>query len=176
MNAVPDKELALTAGELRELLDYDPAIGVFRWRLFRNSGARSGQEAGTVDPKGYIRIKINGVQYMAHRLAWLAARGTWPTGEVDHINSVKGDNRISNLRVATKNQNQHNRKINARHGVGLKGVRVRGDRYEARIAVDGKQLRLGAFDTPEDAHAAYCAAARRYHGAFANDGNINLER
>lgn len=89
---------------------------------------------------------------------------------VDHINGNTLDNRKRNLRIASRSQNQHNRGRNKNNTSGFKGVsRYRG-RWRARITVNWKEIRLGIFDTPEEAFDAYVAAAKEYHGEFANDG------
>lgn len=86
---------------------------------------------------------------------------------VDHKNGNRLDNRRSNLRVATHAENQRNMKRKAANLSGFKGVRRRGNRYIARITANGVTYELGSFRTPEEAHQAYCNAARKYHGEFA---------
>lgn len=88
---------------------------------------------------------------------------------VDHINGNTLDNRRSNLRLATVKENTRNQQINKKNTSGYKGVSwYRKDcKWIARIKVDGKTLYLGSFKNPEDAYAAYCEAAAKYHGAFA---------
>lgn len=157
----------LTAGRLRELLHYDPETGVFT-RLARTSNSiKVGDVAGTADSDGYIQISVDGVLYRAHRLAWLYMTGAWSKGVIDHVNGVKGDNRFANLRPATNAENQQNqRRAQSSNKLGLLGVcRVcrEGKRFKAQIMVDGRQIYLGTFDTPEQAHAAYLAAKRRLH-------------
>ena len=157
----------LTQERLKELLDYDPLTGVFRWRVYRARGARPGSIAGTPNDNGYILIGIDGVVRRAHRLAWLYINGKQPTGLIDHVNGDKTDNRIANLRLATKSTNGANSKTRCDSSIGLKGVYRNRARYSARISCNGTRYRLGTYDTPELAHAAYCAAARRYFGEFA---------
>jgi len=91
---------------------------------------------------------------------------------VDHKNRNGLDNTRSNLRVATPTQNQANRKVQKNNKLGLKGVHAERNKFRAAIRVNGIYHNLGAFDTPEEAHAAYCEAAREYHGEFANSGEI----
>jgi hypothetical protein len=104
---------------------------------------------------------------MAHRLAWLYVHGEWPTGQIDHINGVKSDNRIQNLRPATCAENNRN-VVKSHRSVDLpRGVRRRGKRYEARIRDGERQVHLGSFATPEEASQSYQSAASKLHGAFA---------
>jgi hypothetical protein len=104
------------------------------------------------------------------RLAWAIHNGDWPPLDmyIDHINGIKADNRIANLRLVTPTQNQQNK---AGHGLYPKGVAWR-DRIEnpwlARIRVNGTRINLGSFAAIEEAAAAYREAAIKYHGEFAN--------
>jgi hypothetical protein len=167
----------LTQARLRELLHYDPTTGVFTW-LPRPTSTRHGRtwntryvgtRAGTVDSHGHVQIKVNGRLHLAHRLAWLYAHGEWPVAGLDHINGVRDDNRLANLRPATESQNAANRRTPITNTSGFKGVSWHKDRrrWQATIMVASKQSYLGLFDTPEAAHAAYAAAAREHHGEFA---------
>jgi hypothetical protein len=155
---------------LRELLDYDPETGVFRWRCHRGGRARAGDIAGAVNSGGYRFIRIKGEgRYLAHRLAWFYVHGEWPVGMLDHANHDQLDNRLANLRPATMRENRGNSKVRSDNLTGLKGVsRQRGtSRLVARITKNGKQLYLGSFATAEEAHAAYCKAAEEIFGEFA---------
>lgn len=105
---------------------------------------------------------------MAHRLAWVHVHGSWPAGDIDHINGDKLDNRIANLRDVTRSVNKENmRSARGDNKVGLLGVHVRRQNttrpYVASIRVSGKLIHLGAHNTPEAAHAAYLEAKRRLH-------------
>ena len=161
----------LTQKRLKELLHYDPETGVFTWRITRGSNAVKGTEAGAIDGE-YLRIKIDGKSYRAHRLAILYVTGKWPPHDVDHKNHAGTDNSLGNLRPATEAQNMKNRKLNRNSTSGYKGVtwNKKDQRWWARIMVSGKSKFLGRFNDPETAHAAYCAAADALHGEFANHG------
>lgn len=156
----------ITLARLRELLSYDPAVGILLWRKDHRR-ARAGCRAGTVERTGEIRIKIDGRFYKAHRLCWLYHYERWPRDLIDHINHDRGDNRISNLREANASLNMQN-KVRAHRGnrSGFLGVTmVADDRYRAQIGLPHlkRRLHLGYFRTGEAAHAAYVEAKRRWH-------------
>ena len=154
----------LTAERLRLVLDYDATTGAFRWRE-RRQGVRADGTAGCVcKRRNTVVIFVDGKLYLAHRLAWLHVHGEWPRQQVDHIDGDSLNNRIANLRDVSVSVNQQNRKRAARHSSsGVMGVRARNGRWAAEIRVNGRVHRLGRFDTPEAAHAAYIAAKRRLH-------------
>lgn len=114
-------------------------------------------------------IRINRRLYMAHRLAWLYVTGTWPINHVDHINGNRSDNRFANLRAATSRENARNSRMRANNACGYKGVHYKKqlNKFVAQIHVDGRVYHLGVFGTAEEAHAAYCKAAREHFGEFA---------
>lgn len=143
---------------LRELLNYDPATGVFTRRLGVR-GFAAGSTVGSPHSAGYIYCSVAGYRCFAHRLAWCYMYGDWPEGELDHINGVRNDNRIDNLRLATRSENMLNRhRPRKGNKSGYIGVSSHKDRWRADLTVDGAQQYLGLFDTPEEAHAAYVAA------------------
>lgn len=155
----------LTQERLKEVLDYDPGTGLFRWRSYRCGRALAGAVCGTDNGKGYLTIHIDLVHYKAHRLAWLYVHGVWPEDRIDHINGIKGDNRLANLREANKFTNSQNqRRAQSHNKCGYLGVHQRDNgRFRASIRVNSKLLSLGTFDTPEHAHKAYVEAKRRLH-------------
>lgn len=91
----------VTVERLRELLDYNEKTGKF----YAGSGRNFGKEVGGFHGKGYLKIALDGVTYLAHRLAWLYVTGDWPFDVIDHINGDKKDNRIANLRAVTASEN-----------------------------------------------------------------------
>lgn len=164
----------LSAGYVRSILAYDPSNGLLTWKERTDAapwwnGKWAGEPAGSVTNDGYIRITINGRKYMAHRLAWLITTGAWPEPEADHKNTNRADNRWDNLRQATEMQNRRNRSIGRNNTTGFKGAFWNKEwrRWSSSITADGKNHFLGYFDTAEKAHEAYCAAADRLHGEFA---------
>lgn len=159
----------ITVERLREVLRYAPGAGEFRWRVSPSRGVMAGAVAGTTCWRGYRHIKISGRLYLAHRLAWLWAHGEWPDGDIDHIDGDRANNRLSNLRIATRSQNLANTRRHRDNASGFKGVTwvPRVQKWMAQIRVGGRTKYLGYFATPEEAHAAYLEAARQAFGEFA---------
>lgn len=158
--------MPLTLARLKELLNYDPETGEFRWKVSKR-GIKAGALAGYMGPKGYRVIMINKRNYAAHRLAWLLSHGKWPRREIDHANVIKSDNRLANLREATHAQNSRNSLVRKNNRSGFKGVDFSRNQWRASIMIDGTARHLGRFPTAEEAHLAYREAARRWHGQFA---------
>jgi hypothetical protein len=156
----------LTAERLRDLLIYNPETGLFSRRVGK-ARARAGAVCGDLDSHGYVRISLDCKRYLGHRLAWLYVHGCWPAADIDHINGVRTDNRLANLREAARRNNLANRRGHA--SSGLKGAYWHGQNgcWYSRIGVNGKSIHLGCFDTAEEANAAYLAAARKHFGEFA---------
>lgn len=147
----------LTQGELKEILDYDPETGVFIWRVRPCRTVCIGDTAGSLRD-GYILIRYRGNRYYAHRLAWFYSYREFPKGNIDHINGVRSDNRICNLRDVTQRENLQNMKC---HRDGhLAGTRYRKSlcKWVAQITLDRRSIHLGHFNTEEEAHAAYLLA------------------
>lgn len=158
----------LTLERLKEVLTYHPYTGLFtRNREF--GGWAGGEVAGCVKPDGYRWIAIDKIQYTASRLAWFYCHGVWPRHHMDHKNNDRADNRIENLRECNPSQNLANQRLSSRNKSGFKGVSwdKNSENWYASIKVMGKGKNLGHYDDPEDAHAAYCKAAKKYFGKFA---------
>ncbi len=150
---------------LKELLDYDPETGIFRWKIRTSNKVQVGDIAGSVDNKGYTKICIGGHRYPASALAWLYMHGE--LAMCDHEDNNPGNDAIANLRKATYSQNNH-RKYTY-NPLGHVGVRFRSGRYHAHIRIDGRITRVGSYDTVEEAAQAYKEAATKHFGGFAND-------
>ena len=154
--------------KLREYLDYDPLTGGLVWkkRPPRVRRIRPGSKAGSLHGR-YYKVCIEGVHYAAHRVIWAMVHDQDPGElEVDHIDLDSLNNRIENLRLATVSQNRANCSGKSRSGLP-KGVKRNRQGYGARISLNKSVRWLGTFDTPAEAHAAYCAAAAEMHGEFA---------
>lgn len=153
----------VSRAEVAALLNYDPQTGLFTHKVDGHK-RKAGTVTGRLDTKGYVRIRLLGYEFKAHRLAWLLTYGTWPAAEIDHINGCPSDNRIINLRDVPVAVNGWNRKKAMKNNkTGILGVCEMGGKFVAQIGVDGKRMRLGAYDTAEAAAAAYAAAKAALH-------------
>lgn len=153
----------LTLDLLKEKFVYDPLSGVFT-HLRNHATVKAGQQAGSLDNRGYRQIVINGKFYYAHRLAWLWMTGKIPDFEIDHVNLNKDDNSWGNLRASDRSKNNANRL--SKNPLG-KGVRKEGSKFRATIQSNKVQYRSCLFDTPEEAYAAYVEMAQREFGEHA---------
>lgn len=158
--------MSLTPDRLREVLYYNPILGLFFWK----KGQRKGLIAGNFQkvPPGYVLITIDQKPYLSHRLAWLYTYNRWPKEEIDHINRVKHDTRIKNLRECSRQENRWNTPKYKNNKSGYKGVSFHKEsqRYTAKIRVGGKYKYLGLFKTKEEAKRAYDEMGKTYRGAF----------
>ncbi len=158
---------------LKEVLEYDPSTGEFRWRIDIGTRARKGALAGCRKRTGrYAEIQIDGKLYKRHRLAFLYVHG-WVPAEIDHISRDRTDDRIGNLRPATRAQNKANSSFYKNNKSGMRGVywHARQRKWIACIQVNKKRMGLGSFDTVEAASEAYRLAAMKHFGEYANLSN-----
>lgn len=165
----------MNISELPEWISYNATNGQFTWLKTSGKGY-AGAIAGTPQAKGYIAISIRGRQFLAHRLAWLFVHGDLPTKQIDHINGVKTDNRIANLRLATNMQNHANRGAQRNSTSGVKGVYwfKPQQKWKAQIQVNGKAIVLGYFASKDAAIAARLEGEKKYQGEFAHRGPPTL--
>ncbi len=155
----------LTAARVRALFDYDADTGMLLWSA-TGKGRRFDRAAGTKGLTGYIFIVVDRCRWRAHRLAWMHHYGDLPNGQIDHINGIRDDNRIANLRDVTNSVNGQNKKrATARNKSGFLGVSWKKglNRWIATIHHNGRQVHLGSFDQAEEASRAYLCAKRRLH-------------
>lgn len=149
---------------IKEVLLYDPDTGVFT-RRNKQSGVSKGAISGSRTNEGYLVTSIDCKLYSCHRLAWLYITGDWPTGQIDHINGDRSDNRFCNLRDVSRQQNTENQRKAQRSNksTGVLGTFKNGTGFAARISHHGTKKYLGTFRTVEEASAAYMAAKRQLH-------------
>ena len=150
--------------ELKELFDYDPETGVFTWRKAVGRKIRAGAVAGTAS-NGYIRIRMGGAAYKAHRLAWVYVHGKEPADQIDHVNGDGRDNRIANLREASHSENAQNRHVLPFNKSGYAGVIWDGSRskWVARIMTNRRYRTIGAYDDKAEAAHAYRNEKKKAH-------------
>ena len=143
------KKLQLTQNRLKELIDYNPDTGIFIWKprpYYTRNGV--GRIAGSLHSAGYITLFIDREQYFAHRLAWLYYYGEFPSSNIDHINRIKNDNRIVNLRLANQSQNLMNIVKHKDNTSGYKGVywHKKAKKWAVECYIQGKKNYLGLFE------------------------------
>jgi hypothetical protein len=154
----------ITAERLRQVAQYNPDTGQFT-RITSNRRWKAGTSMGYED-HGYIRISIDGVKYYAHQLACLWMTGIVPP-EIDHRDLDGLNNRWGNLRPATGTLNRANQRVRSDSEIGIKGVGRNKKRFSASLQKGGVREHIGTFDTPEEAHEAYCKRATEAFGEFA---------
>jgi len=147
----------ITQKELKKILHYNPNTGVF-------IRVRNGNIAGGINQRGYSVIMVGGTQYPAHRLAWLYVYGSFKNKDIDHINGVRLDNRIINLRKVYHFEICKNRRKNIKNTSGITGVGFikNRDRWSAIINICGKRIKLGSFVNKFDAISARKSAENKY--------------
>jgi hypothetical protein len=162
----------LTQEELKSQLNYDPETGVFTWATKPNRRIKIGDVAGCYS-LGYISIRVFGVMYRAHRLAFLYMTGNWPTKEyIDHIDGNRANNKWLNLREATNSENCMNSAKRAKGTSGYKGVcwdKAR-NKWMASAMINRKTYHLGRFDDAKEAYEAYKKFAHKNHGKYVYRG------
>jgi hypothetical protein len=152
----------------KKLFDYDSKTGSLIWRVTKSATAVAGSIAGSVNARGHVNVSVNKKMYAAHQIVYAIHHGYIPK-EIDHINKVKTDNRIENLRECTSSQNKGNIGLLSSNRTGYRGVSLNKKTgfYHAQIKLNGRQTYLGRFKDPEDAAKVYNSAARDHFGDFA---------
>jgi hypothetical protein len=153
---------------LLNLLDYYPETGLFMRKAIGKEVVPR-HIAGCINSQGYRIIKIDGRAYKAHRLAWLYVHKEWPASDIDHANMNRSDNRLSNLRSATRGQNVANSNKRSNNSSGFRGVSFHksSQKWVAQIGSRGRKSYIGLFSVPKDAASAYNQAALARFGEFA---------
>lgn len=157
----------LTHSRLLELLNYDPDTGIFI-RKIRAGAGKAGDIAGTLTSRGYVHITIDYKIYRANILAWFYVTGSYPSNQIDHKDTIRKNNKFDNLREITHTGNMQNRKSPSKNNKsGFLGVAFnkKYGNYTAFIRANGKNINLGTYKNPEDAHDAYVKEKRNLHTA-----------
>jgi len=155
-----------------DIFDCDSATGVLRWKLRPGNGnqVKCGDIAGCDAGKGYLQVIYKSKTRMVHRVIYEMVHGNIPQGkEIDHKNRHRSDNRITNLRLATKQENSRNGSMRPNNTSGFVGVSwdKHASKWKAQLVVAGRCLHLGLFTSKLDAYAARLAAEKLHHGEFA---------
>lgn len=155
----PNK-ITLEQSLLHEMLDYQDGQLVWKNKPY-NLVHLNGKVAGCMHKSGYRQIKFGQVMYPAHRIMWIYHNGSIDENmQIDHINGIKTDNRIENLRLVTAQQNCFNRsKFTAKGYCWSKAAQ----KWQANITVNGKNKYLGQFTSEIDARNAYLKQAKQLH-------------
>lgn len=154
----------ITQQDVKDLFDYNHETGEFFWTDKTKRTDRHGKKAGGKGVKGYIYIRVKGKKMFAHKIAWLYVNGELPTSQMDHINGIKDDNRIENLRLATNSQNRQNLTAPfSKNKTGYRGVSFRRGLYCVCLKVNKRVMLYKEFKTAKEASDAYMAAKVKYH-------------
>lgn len=157
----------LTQDYLKSVIRYDTETGDFTWLKSVSKRVSVGQSAGYVD-EGYLKIKIDGTKYRAHRLAWFYVHGVWPDNLLDHEDGDALNNRISNLRLATRTQNNRNKTMYSNNTSGVTGVTWCNEMlaWRVRLRLNGVNNHLGFFADLEEATIAADGFRQNHHEEF----------
>jgi hypothetical protein len=134
-----------------EYLKYNSETGEIIWIKPTSKKIKIGQIAGSKDAYGYLVIHVQGKDYKAHRLAWYLHYGKWPINQIDHINGIKNDNKINNLRDVTNQQNHYNKKGHRENTYKYYSFHKGNKKWQVRASINGKQKHFGYFETEEKA-------------------------
>ena len=157
--------MEITQELLKELFDYDNGNLIWKKKTLPKSNVKIGSISGTMGTHGYIQTGLFGKLYLNHRLVWIYHYGYWPTDQLDHINRIRTDNRIENLRECSNSENNQNKSMRSDNKSGVSGVSwyKKGNKWQSQLKINGKLIHLGYFDTIDNAKLVYDNAKEKYH-------------
>jgi hypothetical protein len=147
--------------DLTKIFHYDPTTGIIRW-INSKRAHFNGKESGYINNKGYRMVEYDNQVYSAHRLAWFLYYGNFPSKEIDHINGIKTDNRITNLREVSTRENCQNRRRNINGKLPGAFYSKKDNRWYAQIKINGKSTHLGIFSTESEASNHYFTMLKQF--------------
>ena len=156
----------MNTSKIRDLLEFDSKTGKLKWKVSQGARAVVGETAGCLLSIGYIQIKINGEKYYAHRLIWEMFNDAIPEDmEIDHINGIRDDNHLSNLRCVPRQVNSQNLRKAQKNNKSTEVLNVYPHRkkFQVRITVDGKTINVGTYSTLKIAEGVALRAKRKHH-------------
>ena len=158
-----EKEAVIAASDIKDWLSYNPKTGDFRWIKRKGRLANAGSVAGTINRDGYVRLFFNGMSVMAHRLAFFYYYGEFPLLEIDHLNGVRNDNRIINLKEASRIDNVRNNHNTAfclrgynpssKNKTKCRNIYKCNAKYAVVVSINKKSISFGRWSTLEEAIA-----------------------
>lgn len=159
----------ITQQRLKELFNYCPDTGILTQKTRTSQRVKVGEDVGCLTRNGYLKIFCQGRNYRVHRLAWLYVYGDYPDEDIDHINGIRTDNRLCNLRLATRSQNNCNSKLRADNKTSYRNVHFfkRTGTYQVQVRLNGKRVNGGYFATAEEASVVATKMRKQLHGEFA---------
>ena len=161
----------LTQARLKEILEYNPESGLFKWKTALKNHKR-GWFKGSLGGTGDLYIGVAMMKYKAHRLAYLYMKGSFPLEVIDHIDGDRANNKWGNLRACSQSENAYNSRMMSNNTSGYKGVSWRdsGKKWCVRVSVKGNYKSFGSFEDYELACLVADEVRDKYHGEFANHG------
>lgn len=154
----------ITPEYLSSVFKYDPETGDLSWRDAHTNRVKAGDVIRAKIGNGYYAVQLDCHRMRVHNVVWAMHYGKFPEGVIDHINGIKTDNRISNLRDVTHSQNAYNVGKQKNNTTGVKGVSRNGSGFKAEISAEKKSHYLGTFSSLDQAAQAYANAAKILHG------------
>ena len=164
--------MEITQEYVRQVFNYKD--GDLFWNIKPNTRVRIGDKAGSQDAKGYLYLSLDRKKYPVHHIVFLYFNGYLPK-MIDHIDNIKNNNKIENLREATYSQNNRNVLLRKDNKSGIKNVFFEKwtKKWKVMLRIDGKRKCFGRYSDVDLAELVAIEARNKYHGEYANHGNKN---
>ena len=164
MHEVGEKEM-IDQETVKKLFHYDAESGMLLWRNGNGRNVKPWQQAKALNGHGYYTAKVNGKNYLVHRLAWLYVHGAFPKHDIDHKNRIRNDNRLCNLRAVSRTDNCQNISLPSHNKSGHIGISwfALQKKWTVYVKVNKKNKWLGNYKNLDDAIAARKAGEKQYY-------------